>query len=99
MRAELYDDGSVKEASVRLWPHCEWVRAAAVAEEGSDLDLQLVQAWTSLSKFLDVPVKGLWHERWSASSQNFESGSVPASSLYHLVGAVKAVLTEGGDGG
>lgn len=96
LTAEMLTDGTVKDASVRLWPHCEWLRAAAISELNGNNSLRLDLAWHSLSRFLEAPVRGLWHERWSSKEGAFENTSTPASSLYHLVGAISALQNDEG---
>ncbi len=77
------DDGSVIEPGARLWPQTEWLRAEHLRED-ADASRQ-AQAARSLA-FLLRP-DGLWHERRSADGTLWQ-GPAPASSLYHLTGAI-----------
>lgn len=83
--AEVYDDGSPADASVRLWPHGEWLKAA-LRLNGQAGDWRL--AWSALRRFLDTPIPGLWFERWDAKNERFFTPPAPASSLYHITTAV-----------
>lgn len=83
--AEVYDDGSTADASVRLWPHGEWLKAA-LRLNGEAGDWRL--AWSALKRFLDTPLPGLWFERWDAENARFFTPPAPASSLYHITTAV-----------
>ncbi len=94
---EIYSDGSVKKATARYWPPCEKVKAAVrlgsvssgeqqqkyFAEADSALDL--------LFRYLDTPLPGLC---WDVLQEdNFFSPHPPrASSLYHIVNAMKEYL-------
>jgi mannose-6-phosphate isomerase len=85
LRGELFDDGSVATAAVRLWPHGEWLKAAlALPGEAGDP----VAAWAALARFLEVPVSGLWREQWDPAPSGFLATPAPASSLYHITTAV-----------
>ena len=79
----LGSDGSVIEAGARLWPQTEWLRAEYLRSEPNPLRQQ--QAARSLSSLLRAD--GLWHERRGADGVLWE-GPAPASSLYHLTGAI-----------
>lgn len=85
LRGELFEDGSVATAAVRLWPHGEWLKAAlrlpSLAPSWSG-------AWRALGRFLDAPVPGLWFEQWDPVQPGFLDTPVPASSLYHITTAV-----------
>lgn len=85
LRGELFDDGSIAAAEVRLWPHGEWLKAA-LALPGAAGDP--LAAWDALRRFLDVPTPGLWREQWDPASATFLAKPAPASSLYHITTAV-----------
>lgn len=93
---ELDRSGAVRDRSVRLWPHAEWVRAEAIrlrdSEPGTRQIAHLASAYRSLRRFIDGCRPGLWHERYLADRQAFDLGPAPATSLYHLVGAFTALL-------
>ena len=87
LRGALYDDGSIATASVRLWPHCEWLKATLVEPQaGASSD-----AYAVLEQFLATPTTGLWFEQWDAESCRFEAPPAPASSLYHITAALAAL--------
>jgi mannose-6-phosphate isomerase len=81
-------DGDLRpiDTAARLWPQTERLRAnlLAGALTGAELcwDMAL-SALKGLDRFLDAPTPGLWCD-------SLESGDLtaPASSLYHIVGAV-----------
>ena len=83
---ELGSDGSIRTATSRLWPQTERLRAAFLRAKTSPADQ--LQAARALSAHLRPD--GLWHERRLASGV-FADLPAPASSLYHLTGAVLAV--------
>lgn len=74
----------VSDAAGRLWPHCEHLRAARVLGSGDDA----TRAARALAAFLRTATPGLWHERRDPNGRWLE-GPSPATSLYHLWGAVK----------
>ena len=75
------------DLGTRLWPQTERLRAhllaGAVTGDPACWDLAL-QAADGLWKFLDVPTPGLWRD-----SLEGPDAPAPASSLYHIVGAVR----------
>lgn len=95
---ELGRDGSVRDRSVRLWPHAEWVRAEVIyLSQQPDRDLcQLENALSALWRFLDAPTQGLWFERFDSETNQFHRGPAAASSLYHIVGAFSALMENQG---
>ena len=95
---ELDRVGTVRDASVRLWPHAEWLRAEIV-RLGCDREgdpAPALAAFVALRRFLDAAPAGLWVERFDAPSRSFVRGPAPATSLYHIVGAL-TVLSNAGD--
>lgn len=87
---EVYDNGDVSQASVRLWPHTEWLKATLV----SDYAGSPIEAWRALNSFLTP--NGLWREVWNAEEQRFEESASPASSLYHITVAVSELRRKAG---
>ncbi|MGH7024637.1 MAG: AGE family epimerase/isomerase [Caulobacteraceae bacterium] len=81
-------DGNLRviDPGTRLWPQTERLRAAllagAVTGDPALWD-RAAEAATALWKFLDVPTPGLWRD-----SLEVDGLTAPASSLYHIVGAV-----------
>lgn len=78
------------DRGARLWAQTERLRAcaraAAVSGDGSLWDAAL-QAVGALDAFLDVPTRGLWRD-WMDADGAFVDEPAPASSLYHIAGAV-----------
>ena len=79
-------DGCVREAGCRLWPQTERLKAEFLRSDGSPhTQLQAVRA---LAAYLRPD--GLWHERRDAAGR-LSNEPAPASSLYHLTGAITTV--------
>jgi mannose-6-phosphate isomerase len=76
MMDEVWDDGTPKLASGRLWPQAEWFRGDPGTASAAGLAGHLAGA-----------PPGLWHERRGADGMPLP-GTAPASSLYHLTGAM-----------
>ncbi len=80
----------------RLWPQTEWVKASALlaqtnpSDQGSLYAAHLAEAWRAVEMYLGHPVNGLWYDKMNADG-SFEIEPVPASSLYHIVGAIEAL--------
>lgn len=91
----LLDDFSVHDASARLWPQAERLKAAAAAAlvTGERRYWRMaLDAATSLQDYLATPVAGLWYDRRLPSGE-FVAEPAPASSLYHIVGACTELRT------
>jgi mannose-6-phosphate isomerase len=86
----LLDGTSVLDARARLWPQAERLKAACLAAAATrevrywQMTLDSSQA---LIRYLDTPVRGLWRDRMSLEG-SFAEEPVPASSFYHIVGAI-----------
>ncbi|MEP6546476.1 MAG: AGE family epimerase/isomerase [Gammaproteobacteria bacterium] len=90
---QLLDDMTVADANARFWPQTERLKAALLAVEltGEPQYWSMAhEAAMSLFPFLDTPLPGLWFDRRSPSGQFIDSPA-PASTLYHLVGAIAAL--------
>lgn len=89
----VLDDGSPYDAKARLWPQTERLKAALLAreltQESKYLDIAL-EAATTILRYLDTEVAGLWLDERVADGTIAPSFS-PASSFYHLVGAIAAI--------
>jgi mannose-6-phosphate isomerase len=83
-------DGSVADATARLWPQTERIRAYLIDRHAGDA-ARLREAIESLSRYLDAPLPGLWYESLAAEGR-FVVAAAPATSLYHIVGAVAELL-------
>ena len=79
-------DGSVGDAIARLWPQTERLRAYLIDCHDGD-EARLREAIESLSRYLDAPLPGLWYENLAADGR-FIVEAAPATSLYHIVGAI-----------
>jgi mannose-1-phosphate guanylyltransferase/mannose-6-phosphate isomerase len=87
--------------TARLWPQTERVKAAALlsdlAPAGADrFKADMIEAAQVLWRYLETPVAGLWWDQMDFSS-TFQNQASPASSLYHIVGAVEALSASRGE--
>jgi mannose/cellobiose epimerase-like protein (N-acyl-D-glucosamine 2-epimerase family) len=86
----LLDDFSIHEATARLWPQTERIKAAALAARltGETRYWSIaVAAARGLLRFLKTDVPGLWHDRLTLQD-TFVNEPAPASSFYHIVAAI-----------
>ena len=97
----LLSDLSVHDAQSRLWPQTERIKAGILlAQMTGDADALrgVVEGALGLLKYLDVPIKGLWHDRMQPDG-SFIDEAAPASSFYHIICAIvelhRAVQAEG----
>jgi mannose/cellobiose epimerase-like protein (N-acyl-D-glucosamine 2-epimerase family) len=89
----LRDDFSVEDAAARCWPQCERLKAALLAEAltGETLYRSMaVSAATGLSAYLNTSTPGLWLDV-RLPNGDFPDSPAPASTFYHLVGAIEAL--------
>jgi mannose/cellobiose epimerase-like protein (N-acyl-D-glucosamine 2-epimerase family) len=86
----LLDDFSVHDANARFWPQTERLKAALLAARLTD-DTRYWEmaaaAAATLLPYLDTPVPGLWFDVQLPSGELVDSPA-PASTFYHLVGAI-----------
>jgi len=82
----LTSDGAIIEVSARLWPQTEWLRAEHLRPEINPARRRAAER--SLATLLRTD--GLWHERRAADGALWQ-GPAPASSLYHLTGAILSI--------
>jgi len=82
----IKQDGSVADPIARLWPQTERIRAYLIDRHEGD-EARLREAIESLWRYLDAPLPGLWYENLAADGQ-FVVEAAPATSLYHIVGAI-----------
>lgn len=86
----VWNDGRPQDLSARLWPQAERLRAAALAARlyGAPRYWEMAAgAAAALLRYLQTPVRGLWHDRLLPSG-DFAVESVTAGNLYHIVGAI-----------
>ena len=78
------------DRGARLWSQTERIRAcaraAALTSDGLLWDATL-QACEALERFLDAPTPGLWRD-WRDETGAFREEAAPASSFYHIAGAI-----------
>ena len=90
----LNEDMTVRSSRARLWPQTERLKAALRLYETSGDDEYLAHALAAaeaLWRYLDVPTRGLWHDTLTPTNRFIEEPA-PASSLYHIIGAVAALM-------
>jgi mannose-6-phosphate isomerase len=94
---ELWDDMTPKDASAKLWPQTERVKAWCAVLQGCTTSEQrdcacrsLIEAILGLQRYLDIEPKGLWHETLLADG-TFTREPTKASSFYHIVGAIETL--------
>ena len=91
------------DRGARLWAQTERLRAcarvAAMAGDGSQADAMwaaVSEAISALDAFLDTPTRGLWRD-WMGSDGAFVDEPAPASSLYHIAGAIAELVRQTSD--
>ncbi len=82
--SEVRDDGVVLNDSSRLWPHTEATRSALSLGDPAQADMWLDVLYNG---FLKRGCPGGWAEHWDAKGNSLVN-YMPASSLYHIVGAM-----------
>lgn len=82
-------DGRVTEATKRLWPMTELIKAAVSQARAGVPGAEAIAAKgiADLQRFyLTTPVAGVYLDRLGAANEVVDDGA-PASTLYHLIGA------------
>jgi mannose/cellobiose epimerase-like protein (N-acyl-D-glucosamine 2-epimerase family) len=90
----LCGDGRARDARARLWPQTERIKATCLAGAitGETRYSAIAAAATrSLMKYLDTPTPGLWRDTMDERGA-FVEQYAPASSFYHIVSAVRAIV-------
>ena len=90
---EVSQQGHVLQTKMRLWVCTEWTKAETVGT-GSARDTHIETAWSMTERFLHSAPLGLWHETWDPEADAFMPGPAPASSLYHIVMAIEAMVAD-----
>jgi mannose-6-phosphate isomerase len=96
----LLDDLSVHDPNARLWPQTERLKAALLAAQltGEQSYWEMAaSAAAAILPYLETPVAGLWLDLQLPSGELVDAPA-PASTFYHLVGAIlvlDAALTPG----
>ena len=95
-------DGALNpvERSARLWAQTERMRATALAASltgEAGLWSAALEASQTLEAFLETPTPGLWRD-WMDEAGAVREEPAPASSFYHIVGAIAGLqrLLDGG---
>jgi mannose/cellobiose epimerase-like protein (N-acyl-D-glucosamine 2-epimerase family) len=86
----LLDDFSVHDANARFWPQTERLKAALLAARLTGNEqywAMAASAADSILPYLDTPVPGLWLDVQLPTGELLDSPA-PASTFYHLVGAI-----------
>jgi mannose-6-phosphate isomerase len=89
----LHDDFTIKDGNARCWPQTERLKAALLAAMltgEAEYWAMAKAAATSLFLYLNAPVPGLWLDERSVRGE-FPASPAPASTFYHLVGAIAAL--------
>jgi mannose-1-phosphate guanylyltransferase / mannose-6-phosphate isomerase len=85
----LNDDLTVARGGSRLWPQTEWLRAAASLEQKpANRAREVCAAAAAINRYL-LP-SGLWRDAPSGVLPGSDHPA-PASSFYHIVGAITAL--------
>lgn len=83
---EVLTDGSVHDATARLWPQTERIKAAAIRHRRTGSEAEATEteaAIRGLAQYYAVPVPGLWRDKLKADGTFIEE-LAPGSSLYHI---------------
>jgi len=88
----LWDDLSIRDGDARLWPQTERMKAAITLArvDGSNRGTHLaeaVRASVGLEAYFDMPIRGLWRDKWREDGRFVDEPS-PTSSFYHIVCAI-----------
>jgi len=89
----LLDDFSIHDPNARFWPQTERLKAALLAAQLTGDEkywTMAAAAAASLFPYLATPVAGLWLDVQLPTGELVDSPA-PASSFYHLVGAIVAL--------
>jgi mannose-6-phosphate isomerase len=95
-------DGALRptDRTARLWAQTERIKATALAASltGDDrFRSAAAQACEGLEAFFEVPTPGLWRDRMLEDG-SFVEEAAPASSFYHIVGAIAELDRLAGSG-
>jgi len=84
-------DGEVLEATSRLWPQTEWLKAALIQARAAPAVLaDARKAVAAIDAYLATSVAGLWTDRPGPIEPGSNEPAL-ASSFYHIVGAIDAL--------
>jgi mannose-6-phosphate isomerase len=91
--AAILTDGTVHDPQARLWSQTERVKAACCAAAiTGDADYWRIatDATCAMRRYLEVPLLGLWRDKLN-NDGSFVAEDAPASSFYHIVGALSVL--------
>ncbi len=83
----LWEDLSPRDPTARLWPQTEHLKAALLF----GTQAQALRAAHGLAQYLDTPARGAWRDKMQVDGSFLEEPS-PATSFYHVLGAVLPLL-------
>ena len=86
----LREDLSVHDADARLWPQCERLKATLLAAALTGEQPYVIAAQdaaSSLCAYLQTRIPGLWFDVRTPRGE-LRGAAAPASTLYHVVGAI-----------
>jgi mannose-6-phosphate isomerase len=87
---EVLADGTPHNASARLWPQTERLKAAAIRYRVSGEITEAIEATAALAglrQYWDVEVRGLWRDKLKPDC-SWVDEPAPGSSLYHISCAI-----------
>jgi mannose-6-phosphate isomerase len=90
----LHDDFTIADGSARFWPQTERLKASLLAATltGEPRYWTAAQAAAaSFAPYLNTQIAGLWLDVRSADGELLD-GAAPASTFYHLVAALTALV-------
>lgn len=79
----LWSDLAVRDAGARLWTQTEYLKAALLFDD----DAEALRAADGLASYLETPRAGTWRDKRDPGGR-FVEEPAPATSLYHLIGAI-----------
>lgn len=93
----VWEDGLMADGNARLWPQTErlkaWLAVAARSQpvEAAEAERRATEAAQTLLRYLRPSTAGLWHDVMAVDG-SLESAPSPASSFYHIIGAIRELL-------
>jgi mannose-6-phosphate isomerase len=94
---EVDVEGHAVDGQARLWPQTERLRAAVALTKdgGAEWEGPAVEAFDSLFAYIEPAPPGLWYDLMDEDGRIAPEPS-PASSFYHVVGALSELIREYG---
>ena len=93
---ELNEDLSIRTPRARLWPQTEYIKAAmTLAADAPEAEAKAylaaaAQGASGLWGYFETEIAGLWRDKQGVDGA-YVTEAAPASSLYHIVGAIVAL--------